>query len=565
MRLDGVLERLKAFAASGMLLAGLALAVPAGAQAAPPGMSGNDPATAPTIDRDRADRLEPQIVSPPSVAPAPEQEASIAVAEPAAGIMLSRVRYMGASLPESALDPAVAPFIGRPLTRETLQNVANAVGAAYARSDIAFYAISIPAQIPAGGQLIVRVVEGRVKDYRLAGLSPSVPTRLIEAHMKRIMRDTPLRKSVLERSLGLLRDIPGQTVDVRVRQIGQPGELTLDVIIKRKQVQFGLLIDNSGITNVIDGVQAQLSVTANGLLREGDSTRISGYLPFYPDRYQYYSLSHRTPIGSDGTSLSATIAHMESRQRGRSIEGEATLAGVTLNHPLIRSNNTNLSVSASLDGIDSSNYFLDVRFGDYRSRAIRLGASWSRTEGDSGQAASAIFSRGVNLLGAKPFAGFSEKEFSKINAQAVAVQSLSRRLTLKISARGQYSRDRLPVTERFALGGRGAGMAFRIGTLTAEQAIAGAAELAWSIAPQKPPLKNSALFVYVDGAAAHSVARPHFRLPAENFSLASAGAGLRVGLGAKWRASAELALPVKRPADHYSRRVRFFFGLGRTF
>jgi len=383
--------------------------------------------------------------------------------------------------------------------------------------------------------------------------------------MQRILRDAPLRKSVLERTLGLLRDIPGQTVDARVRQGGKEGELTLDLIVKRKQVQIGVTIDNSGVSNVIDGVQAQLSVTANGLLREGDSTRVAGYLPFYPDRYQFYSLAHSTPIGSNGTSLSAHVAHVESRVRDRPIEGQATLAGLTLSHAVVRSNRTNLSVSASLDGVDSSNYFLDARFGDYRSRAVRLGLSWSRADAKSGEAVSAVVSRGVKLFGAKPFVGFFETEFSKLNVQAVAMRSLSKRLSLRISAKGQYSRDRLPVTERFSLGGRGAGMAFRVGSLTAERAVAGAAELTWSPPAEAPPLKNAALFAYVDGAVAHAVARPVYRLGPDDYALASVGGGVRIGIGGKWRASAELAAPVKRPAAHFSRKVRFFFGLGRVF
>jgi len=557
MIFDRALAGLKGLAAAAGLLAA---SLPAAAQVAGPG----EGASAPVIDRERPDRVAPSIApatAAPAAAPAPVVGP---VAEPAAGVKLARVHYMGASLPATFLDRAVAPLIGRSLTRETLQAVAKAVGDAYARSDIAFYAISIPAQIPAGGQLIVRVVEGRVTAYQLAGLSPSMPIKLIDAQMQRVKRDTPLRKSVLQRALGLLRDIPGQSVDARVRQGGGEGELILDLIIKRKQVQIGLLIDNSGVSNVIDGVQAQLSVTANGLLREGDSTRVAGYLPFYPERYQFYSLSHSTPIGGNGTTLTANIAHMESRVRDRPIEGEATLAGMTLSHALVRTNRSNVTVNASLDGIDSSNYFLDVRFGDYRSRAVRLGASWSQSDARSGHALSAVVSQGVGMLGARAFTGFSEKHFTKVNAQAVVVRTVSKRLSFKLTAKAQYSADKLPVTERFSLGGRGAGMAFRVGTRTAERALAGSAELNWTPA-RAPPLQKAALFAYVDGAIAHEVARPYYRLPARDFSLASAGGGVRIGIGAKWRASAELALPVKRIDSGDSRKARFFFGIGRAF
>jgi len=292
---------------------------------------------------------------------------------------------------------------------------------------------------------------------------------------------------------------------------------------------------------------------------------MSGYLPFYPDRYQYYSLSHSTPIGSNGLTLSAQAAHVQTRSRDNRTKGEATLAGLTLSYPILRSAKSNLSVTASVDGIDSDNYFLDIRFGDYRSRALRLGASWSRADATSGYALSAVVSQGLNALGARPFAGFSETGFTKVNVQAIAVQGISRKLSLRTSVKGQYSKDDLPVTERFPLGGRGAGMAFRTGTLTAEQAVAGSAELTWSLPARSPLLKASALFIAVDGALAHGTARPVYRLAAQDYSLASAGGGVRLGLGPKWRVSAEVAVPVKRPDPAYSRKARFFFGVGRAF
>ncbi|WP_150291494.1 ShlB/FhaC/HecB family hemolysin secretion/activation protein [Sphingobium estronivorans] len=521
---------------------------------------------APVIDRDRSDRVEPRIapVPPPQVRSAPPVQLA-PPAPSAATTRLTALHYAGSTLNPARLDAATAPFIGRPLTTDVLQGIAQAVGAVYAKSDIAYYSVSIPAQVPTGGVLTVRLVEGRVRDYRLAGLSPSTPTRLIAAHMRRLMRETPLRKRTLDRALSLMRDIPGQTVDAQIRQLAQPGDLRIDLIVKRTQVQIGLLIDNSGVSNVVEGVQAQLSITANGLLREGDTTRLSGYLPFYPDRYQYYSISHATPMDSNGLTLSAQAAHLQSRSRDSRIEGDATLAGLSLSYPVIRSARTHMSVTASLDGIDSNNYFLDVRFGDYRSRTVRLGASWSHADATSGHALSAVVSRGLDALGAKAFAGFSETGFTKVNVQAVAVESLTKQWMMKATVKAQYSKDDLPVTERFSLGGRGAGMAFRTGTLTAEQALAGSLELAWSLPARSPLLKASALFVYADAALAHATARPAYGLAAQDHRLASAGGGVRVALGPKWRLNAEVAVPVKRPNPAYSRRARFFFGVSRAF
>ncbi|HWJ71517.1 MAG TPA: ShlB/FhaC/HecB family hemolysin secretion/activation protein [Sphingobium sp.] len=528
------------------------------------GRGTNSPNTAPTIDRDRADRLVPSI--PQLAVPAPAAPPPTVATAPAGemDILLTAVRYDGASLPTASLDAVVAPWLGRPLTQDVLQAIANAISLAYVKSDIAFHAVSIPAQTPTGGVLTVKVVEGRVTDYTLVNASPSTPKRLIRAHMRRLMRDAPLRRSTLERTLSLLRDVPGQTVDAEVRQLDTSGNLVLDLSVKRKQLQGGLLIDNSGVSNVVEGVQAQLSVAINGLAREGDSLRVAGYLPFYPDRYQFYSASYATPLGSDGLSLGASLATVRSRSTGDQIKGQATLAGLTMAYPLVRSYKTNISLSLSLDGIDSSNYYLDTKFGDYRSRAVRLGGSVSKTDGDKGFAVSAIVSQGVDLFNAKAFEGFSSKSFTKANIQAVGVMTVKKIMTVKTTVRGQYSRDKLPVTERMSLGGRDAGMAFPVGAVTAEKAVAGSIELDWKLPTVTPLVKNSSLFVYVDGARGRTVARPAYALPAETVSLASVGGGLRFGVGKGWTASTEVAVPIERPSAAYSNKPRFFFGLARA-
>ena len=270
-------------------------------------------------------------------------------------------------------------------------------------------------------------------------------------------------------------------------------------------------------------------------------------------------------MGSNGLTLSANFAQVNTKSRGTHIKGEATLAGVSLTYPIIRSYKKNLSASLSLDGINSTNYYLDTEFGDYRSRAVRAGLSWSDVGPKNGYATSAVVSQGINAIGAKAFTGFSEIDFSKINIQAIAVKTVSTNLTAKVTVKGQYSKDKLPVTERFSLGGRGAGMAYRIGTITSDQALASSVELSWSLPAKSPVLKATSLFAYVDGAVAHAVARPYYGIAAQDYSLASAGGGVRVGVGKGWRASAEIALPVKRPNDTYSRKARFFFGLGRAF
>ncbi|WP_159979571.1 MULTISPECIES: ShlB/FhaC/HecB family hemolysin secretion/activation protein [unclassified Novosphingobium] len=526
---------------------------------------GNPPAISqsPTIDRDRLDRAGPAIPRTGPEVQLPSAPARVEVAAPVQ-VALTQVRYEGATLASETLDEATRPFVGSPLDRDMLQKLANAISAAYAKSDIAFYAVSIPAQSAAGGVLVVRVVEGRIVEYKLASESSSTPKRLIDAQVKRLMRDTPTHKSTIERTLSLLRDIPGQTVQANLRTTTTPGELALDLDVKRKQVDVTLNLNNRGVVNVTSGAQAQLAVSLNGLLREGDTTRLSGYVPFQPSRYQFYSASHATPVGSAGTTVGLSGAYVRTRTRDLGIKGDARQLGIVVAHPLIRSYKRNLTLTASFDGTNSTNYYLDTAFGGFRTRALRLGANWSSIGDTSGYGVSLSLSQGFNALGAREIEGYSTPSYRKANLQTTFVKQLSPSIAAKATVRGQYSSDRLPTTERVVLGGEGAGLAFRDGFLTADKAATGGAELSWRVLGGTTDPRGLTVFAYADGALAHSYARPLYGLPSRDYSLASAGGGVRITPIKGWTGSAQVAVPVKKAFAGISEKTRFFFSVSRT-
>jgi len=521
------------------------------------------PSQSPTVDRDRLDRQDPTIPRPAAPTQLPSVPARV---DPGATrqVALTEVRYEGATLDRATLDEAIHPFVGAPLDRDVLQKLANAVTAAYAKSDIAFYAVSIPAQSGAGGVLVVRVVEGRIVEYVLKSETKSIPKRLIAAQVRRLMRDTPTHKSTIERTLSLLRDIPGQTVQAQLRGTAKPGELALDLDVTRKQVEVTVNFDNRGVFNVTSGTQAQVSVGLNGLLREGDATRLSSYLPLQPKRYQLYTASHMTPLGSAGTTIGLSGAYVRTRTRDLGIKGEAKQLGIVIAHPLIRSYKRNLTLTASFDGTNSNNYYLDTAFGGFRTRAVRLGANWSSVATTSGYGVSLSLSHGFAGLGSREIEGYSKAGFRKANLQGTFVKELSSTLAAKITARAQYSPDRLPTTERFVLGGDGAGIAFRDGFLTADKAVAASAEVSLRVAGKKTDKRQLTVFAYTDGALAGSYARPLYGLTSQDYSLASAGGGVRITPIKGWTATAQVAVPVKRPFDTSTKKTRFFFSIART-
>ena len=173
------------------------------AQPTTPSSIQND-STLPTLDRDRTDRTQPIL---PRAAPPPAglPGSSVSVAAAPSQTLLTHVRFDGASLPPALLARVAAPFVGKPITPENLQALASAVGAAYAKSEVAYYAVMIPPQTPTGGILTLRVTEGSIVQYVLNGKEHGKATPRIAEQIARLMHERPLRKSGLDRAMTAIR------------------------------------------------------------------------------------------------------------------------------------------------------------------------------------------------------------------------------------------------------------------------------------------------------------------------------------------------------------------------
>ena len=554
--------RFALFAAA--LLAGLGAQSAMAQQAGLPGIQTDsrlDPS--PTVDRDRSDRTEPRL-PPPAGGPA-LHGSSVSVAAAPSQTSLTNVRFVGVSLSPAILLRVARPFIGKPITPANLQELATAVGQAYASSDIAYYAIMIPPQTPTNGVLTVKVTEGAITQYTLNGKPAAKATPRIAEQIARLMHEKPLLKSGLDRALTLIRELPGETVSVQMRQVGTTGDLILDMTSHRKVADVKITIDNTAIANVIQAFQAQVDVGFNNVLHDGDRFHVSSYLPIHPNRYQFYTAGYSVPLTASGLSLGFNAAHLYTKTTDSSAVGKATLGGMTLTLPVIHGSKTNLSLTGALDGTDSSNYFLDTAFGSYRTRVARLGAAFSKADARNGFAVSVVASHGLGILGAEAFTGFSQEGFTKVSGQAVVVRSVGKSVTIKATTHAQYTTSLLPVIERQVLGGPDGGRAFDIGSLTGDKAVTGSIETSYTLPIKSKLLRGTAVYAFVDGALAGTIARPYYNLPADNFSLASAGGGVRIRLLNKWTGSVEVAVPVKRPSAAYSQRARVFFGVGTTF
>jgi hemolysin activation/secretion protein len=504
------------------------------------------------LDQNRADRIQPVTPSiPPSEAIKPSTESLAHVGTAGANVPINHIAFEGTEIPEVVADAARA-FIGKPATRDTLQQLAKAMSDAYAKSDVALYTISIPDQILTDGDVQVRVAEGFIEKV----VYPDEANGLIRAYGAQLMAHKPLTKRALERYLSLMRDIAGTKIDAQLVRGQAAGGvvLMLSVSRKRRDVAFGF--NNSG-SALLGREQLRGEVSAYGLFRDGDRTDINGLASVDFKRVKNIGLAHSTPIGADGMRLSLSAGYLQTQPKQFPIKGEAKTAGISLSYPIIRGYRRNLTVSASVDGLNSDAAVFGAMASSDRTRAARVALGYSNVSEKRVISAGFTASQGIDMLGARSLGGISDLGFAKVNGRVTLDQQVNKRAVLRTRAAGQYSRDRLAASERFAIGGADFGRAFDGAILSGDRGFGGLAELAYR--PKLPKsLGSSEVYSFIDYGKIWI--EPRFGGQTVDYDLASVGGGVRIAYKKNAWLELEAARSIDKPYAAFQDKWRFNLG-----
>ncbi|HXC55977.1 MAG TPA: ShlB/FhaC/HecB family hemolysin secretion/activation protein [Rhizomicrobium sp.] len=509
------------------------------------------------IDRARSDRTEPKPGHRQHQLAQPKPVNRLAQVTP---FVLTGVRIEGTSLAPAVLGDATKAFIGQTVDAKAIGEIANKVSAAYASGgDVALYTVTVPDQDFAGGVLRLIVTEGYIEHVDVNGDVEGDVSRVVSLAGK-LTVERPLRRSTLERYLSLIRDLPGLTVDAQLLAGSAAGAVKLSLTLKQKDHALALSFNDGG-SSLLGRFQVQADLTLYNLLREGEETTLSLGTSTIVSRYQYFALSHGEALDDEGTRAGASYGYLHTRVPSFALDGTAQTAQVYISHPVIRSYDENLSLVASLDSIDSSNALLGQLLANEHVRAFRLSAGYSLTDPDWLLSLGASANFGLDILGAgvgDPLA--ADSDFKKIVLQGRYNHLLGADWVVRLHLVSQLASDRLPVSELYALGGAEFGRAFLSASALGDSAVAGSLEVGF--APKVLPswLTGTEFFVFADDGMTWYRAR--HAAAAIDFDLASAGAGIRIPVGAKTRLELQAADALR--ADAPGTRAgewRFLFAL----
>ncbi|HEX2562220.1 ShlB/FhaC/HecB family hemolysin secretion/activation protein [Phenylobacterium sp.] len=464
---------------------------------------------------------------------------------------LASVTVEGSSLPPAQLEAAWRPFVGRTMDGAQLEQLTDAIVAAYERSDVAIYTVVVPGQDFADGRVRMQALEGWIEAVQVRGGEGSKAREQAEAYLARIGDERPLRRSTLQRYVSLVRDIPGLRSGMRLMTGADPEAVRLELDIQPRPVQLGLAANNRG-TAFLGRTQLSADLYLNSLLQGGDQTRLTYATPTDTERFQYYAASHLAPLNDDGTTVQLSAGHLRTRPAGVPIRGRATSGGVVITHPLIRSYDRDLYVSLGLDGIDADNAFLGATFSDERTRALRAAAAYTWQSDRRLAYAAATGSVGLDAFGARTLnPAITDIDFVKLNARARFTSYVGDRVILRLNAAGQWTDDRLPASEQFALGGEEFGRAYEASIVAGDYGYAGSAELAWRPPGLAPDFASSEAYGFVDGGRIWYRARLGF--PTVDADLGSVGLGVRAAYRQRFLLELEAAKALSNPLPFLDR------------
>lgn len=467
---------------------------------------------------------------------------------------------------QAELSPEFEPYLATDVDEAKLKEIAARITERYRDAGYLLSYAIVPPQSVRSGMVRIDVLEGRVASIEVEGAGSAMAA--IEATAASILNDVPLRTATLERTIGLIRDLPGiAVVDVRLARSAEDATRhSLKILVKRNRAQTLAYSDNRG-TQTGARMRYYSSATLSSLATTGDELRFDLFaIPGSRFRYVYGQATASIPLGRDGLRLTAAASVGDQFQRPAAdrIDGRSTNIAAELTYPVLRSRALTMVGKLSVNDWRSAGDQDQLRKQKDRLRVARVGfdlSNESRTRLD----AEFLVSRGLGFDGmtrvGDPLASRPDASgrFTKLAFTAQVARPIADKVTVKLAMAGQYSDRPLLSVEEFSLGGSRFGRAFDFNEITGDRGFAAEVEGAYRLGNLDRGPQRIELFGYVDGGKAFQAGPPSGN---EGRSLMSVGLGTRFSVrGISF--SAEAGVPVKASGGGNS--VRGFFSVYRVF
>jgi hemolysin activation/secretion protein len=222
---------------------------------------------------------------------------------PAAGINIGAI----GEIERPALEKALAPFLGQPLSRKRLSDIQASIARVYRAAGYPFVSVVVPPQEVTGGVVVLRVVEFRTSAVRVSGATAGSEADLIAR--LRVAPGQRISARALEEDLAWLNRFPYRTVN----GVFTPGDdlglstLTLEVTPTKPWQIFAGASNTGTHSTGFDRYYTGFGAALPGLAESFLSYQVTGSGDFWTDpgavgsgatQPNYYSQAARLVIST---------------------------------------------------------------------------------------------------------------------------------------------------------------------------------------------------------------------------------------------------------------------------
>lgn len=323
----------------------------------------------------------------------------------------------------------------------------------------------------------------------------------------------------------------------------------LVVDARTSEANGSMLLATDG-TKPLGPVRARIDVDGNGLFSPWDRFDLSfSATPLNPGELAFFNARYSVVVNDAGTNIATSLSWSRTEPGAYLADlellGKAWQGGISLRHPLIRSQSRSLWLEASGELQDLRQDSFGTLARADRIALARLGFYGFGPLGGGTLQGRATVSQGLAVLGATrgsdPLASRfdARPDFTTLSWWLNWRRLIAPRVSLSLATTGQLSTAPLLIGESFSLGGtnflRGYDFAQRVG----DQGATGLAELRYDWPKALAAVRNMQLYAFADAGTVSNIEGD-----LGGGTLASSGAGLRTDITSALNLDFEVAVPL---------------------
>jgi hemolysin activation/secretion protein len=495
-------------------------------------------------------------------------------------LTVSRVVVTGATVYSDAdLAPLYADLLGGEISLAAVYDLARRITVKYGNAGYVLSRAVVPPQNFGrhGATVRIQVVEGYVDNVVWPAERLTRYRDFFTDYTARIVTDRPANIRTLERYLLLANDLPGLKFSTSLKPSpSNPNASTLVVEVTEKRIDAVARIDNRG-THARGPWQYLASASVNNIFGAHEQFTLTTAGTFQVEELQFFAGSYRQVLTSEGLIGFVNASHGFGRPgtdllRSLEYRTRSTVVEAGLSYPVIRTRETNLTLTALGFLTDDESFASGAPFTRDRLRGFRLKADADWADSFLGiNQVNVTFSQGIHGLGSTengipndpnlPTASTNagHVDFNKIETTLSRLQPLFWNFSFFAAGYAQYAFTPLLVSEQCGYGGRFFGRAFDPSQMLGDHCWAVLGELRYDIPTGIKQLTRAQLYAFADHGQVYNI-QPAAGTPTTQDGT-SVGGGVRVAWEDTYSADVSVTKAIEGPRNDW----RAFIVLGLKY